>query len=436
MSQHNAEALEEGRRFSLEPVERERLLNMLGPEDENLGQIAARLGVEILNNGPHFIIKGPNKMALAAERIIKQLYLETAPIGKQRKAQFITPEKVNLAIIENTHVEADQEDSANPLDFVDQDTLLEQAENARATLKKGKDELGERGSVGTLYHKASTLKTQRGVIKARTPNQAGYIAQIIGHDVSFGIGPAGTGKTFLAVAAAVDALTRNEVRRIILTRPAVEAGEKLGFLPGDLTQKVDPYLRPLYDALFEMLGFEKVEKLIERQVIEIAPLAYMRGRTLNDSFIILDEAQNTTIEQMKMFLTRIGFNSKAVITGDPSQIDLPRNVRSGLRHAMEVLKDVDSISFTYFLSDDVVRHPVVAAIVNAYEAYDKLHAHDDDRDRGERGERGPRWERRPPRPAEQPAPEHAPAEPAPTEPAPEPAAPVAPPAPPAEAPQA
>ncbi len=431
MSQHNAEALEEGRRFSLEPVERERLLNMLGPEDENLGQIAARLGVEILNNGPHFIIKGPNKMALAAERIIKQLYLETAPIGKQRKAQFITPEKVNLAIIENTHVEADQEDSANPLDFVDQATLLEQAENARATLKKGKDEPGERGSVGALYHKASTLKTQRGVIKARTPNQAGYIAQIIGHDVSFGIGPAGTGKTFLAVAAAVDALTRNEVRRIILTRPAVEAGEKLGFLPGDLTQKVDPYLRPLYDALFEMLGFEKVEKLIERQVIEIAPLAYMRGRTLNDSFIILDEAQNTTIEQMKMFLTRIGFNSKAVITGDPSQIDLPRNVRSGLRHAMEVLKDVDSISFTYFLSDDVVRHPVVAAIVNAYDAYDKLHAHDDDRDRGERGERGPRWERRPPRPAEQPAPELAPAEPAPTEPAPEPAAPVAPPAPPA-----
>ena len=384
MTKHTSDAPEDGRRFSLEPVERERLLNMLGPEDENIHQIASRLGVEILNSGPNFIIKGQAKMATAAERIIKQLYLETAPVGKQRKAQFITPEKVNLAIIENTHVEADQEDSANPLDFVDQDTLLEQAENARATLKKG-DKKGhdddERGSVGALYHKASTLKTQRGVIKARTPNQAGYIAQIIGHDVSFGIGPAGTGKTFLAVAAAVDALTRNEVRRIILTRPAVEAGEKLGFLPGDLTQKVDPYLRPLYDALFEMLGFEKVEKLIERQVIEIAPLAYMRGRTLNDSFIILDEAQNTTIEQMKMFLTRIGFNSKAVITGDPSQIDLPRNVRSGLRHAMEVLKDVDEISFTYFLADDVVRHPVVAAIVNAYEAYDKLHANDDERER-------------------------------------------------------
>ncbi len=384
MTQHHSDAQEDVRRFSLEPVERERLLNMLGPEDENIHQIASRLGVEILNSGPNFIIKGQAKMATAAERIIKQLYLETAPVGKQRKAQFITPEKVNLAIIENTHVEADQEGSANPLDFVDQDTLLEQAENARATLKKGDKkghDDGERGSVGALYHKASTLKTQRGVIKARTPNQAGYIAQIIGHDVSFGIGPAGTGKTFLAVAAAVDALTRNEVRRIILTRPAVEAGEKLGFLPGDLTQKVDPYLRPLYDALFEMLGFEKVEKLIERQVIEIAPLAYMRGRTLNDSFIILDEAQNTTIEQMKMFLTRIGFNSKAVITGDPSQIDLPRNVRSGLRHAMEVLKDVDEISFTYFLSDDVVRHPVVAAIVNAYEAYDKLHANDEERER-------------------------------------------------------
>ena len=384
MTKHTSDAPEDGRRFSLEPVERERLLNMLGPEDENIHQIASRLGVEILNSGPNFIIKGQAKMATAAERIIKQLYLETAPVGKQRKAQFITPEKVNLAIIENTHVEADQEDSANPLDFVDQDTLLEQAENARATLKKGDKkghDDGERGSVGALYHKASTLKTQRGVIKARTPNQAGYIAQIIGHDVSFGIGPAGTGKTFLAVAAAVDALTRNEVRRIILTRPAVEAGEKLGFLPGDLTQKVDPYLRPLYDALFEMLGFEKVEKLIERQVIEIAPLAYMRGRTLNDSFIILDEAQNTTIEQMKMFLTRIGFNSKAVITGDPSQIDLPRNVRSGLRHAMEVLKDVDEISFTYFLADDVVRHPVVAAIVNAYEAYDKLHTNDDERER-------------------------------------------------------
>lgn len=385
----------DSRRFSLEPVDRNRLANVVGPEDENLKQIAQRLGVEILNSGANFSIKGTGKKAIAAERIIKQLYLETAPVGKQKKAQFITPDKVNLAIIENTHLEADHEDSPNPLDFYDQETLIEQAENARATIKKHAKEgtqaedSAERGSVGDLYHKASTLKTQRGVIKARTPNQAGYISQIISHDVSFGIGPAGTGKTFLAVAAAVDALTRNEVRRIILTRPAVEAGEKLGFLPGDLTQKVDPYLRPLYDALFEMLGFEKVEKLIERQVIEIAPLAYMRGRTLNDSFIILDEAQNTTVEQMKMFLTRIGFNSKAVITGDPSQIDLPRNVRSGLRHAMEVLEKVDAISFTYFLAQDVVRHPVVAAIVNAYDAWDKK-----EHEKEERGEGGFKSERR------------------------------------------
>lgn len=359
--------------FRLEPPDRDRLANLIGPEDENLLQIGQRLGVEIAYQGVHFHLEGSNHKALhQAERIIKQLYLETLPVGKNRKAQYITPDKVNLAIIENTHLEADN--GEHPLDFVSPEEALEHSENARAILKKqGSGEALERGSVGELYHKASTLKTQRGVIKARTPNQASYISQIVGHDVNFGIGPAGTGKTFLAVAAAVDSLTRNEVRRIILTRPAVEAGEKLGFLPGDLTQKVDPYLRPLYDALFEMLGFEKVEKLIERQVIEIAPLAYMRGRTLNDSFIILDEAQNTTIEQMKMFLTRIGFNSKAVITGDPSQVDLPRNVRSGLRHAIEVLKDVDTISFTYFKSDDVVRHPVVAAIVNAYEAYEKAH---------------------------------------------------------------
>lgn len=368
------------RDFRLEPVDRERLANLVGPEDENLIHIGQRLGVEIAYQGAHIHIEGGSHKAVQqAERIIKQLYLETSPVGKHRKAEYITPDKVNLAIIENTHVEA--AGGNQPLDFVSTEEALENTENARARLKRKAqgDDAGdsERGSVGELYHKASTLKTQRGVIKARTPNQASYISQIVGHDVNFGIGPAGTGKTFLAVAAAVDALTRNEVRRIILTRPAVEAGEKLGFLPGDLTQKVDPYLRPLYDALFEMLGFEKVEKLIERQVIEIAPLAYMRGRTLNDSFIILDEAQNTTIEQMKMFLTRIGFNSKAVITGDPSQVDLPRNVRSGLKHAIEVLKDVDTISFTYFMSADVVRHPVVAAIVNAYEAYEKAHPESD-----------------------------------------------------------
>ncbi|WP_016606632.1 PhoH family protein, partial [Yersinia pestis] len=220
------------------------------------------------------------------------------------------------------------------------------------------------------YGKAVNIQTKRGMVKPRTPNQAQYVANILDHDITFGIGPAGTGKTYLAVAAAVDALERQNVRRILLTRPAVEAGEKLGFLPGDLSQKVDPYLRPLYDALFEMLGFERVEKLIERNVIEVAPLAYMRGRTLNDAFIILDESQNTTIEQMKMFLTRIGFNSKAVITGDVTQIDLPRHQKSGLRHAIEVLSDVEELSFNFFHSEDVVRHPVVARIVIAYEAWE------------------------------------------------------------------
>ena len=208
-------------------------------------------------------------------------------------------------------------------------------------------------------------------IHPKTLGQKEYLAAIRKNAITFGVGPAGTGKTYLAVAAAVDALERQEIRRILLTRPAVEAGEKLGFLPGDLSQKVDPYLRPLYDALFEMLGFERVEKLIERQVIEIAPLAYMRGRTLNDSFIILDESQNTTTEQMKMFLTRIGFNSKAVITGDITQIDLPRNVKSGLKQVIEVLANVPEISFNFFTSSDVVRHPVVARIVQAYEKFDQ-----------------------------------------------------------------
>ncbi|PHS48904.1 MAG: nucleoside triphosphate hydrolase, partial [Alteromonas sp.] len=222
------------------------------------------------------------------------------------------------------------------------------------------------GDFGKEVH----IRTKRGVIKPRNPNQAQYVANVLNYDITFGVGPAGTGKTYLAVAAAVDALERQEIRRILLTRPAVEAGEKLGFLPGDLSQKVDPYLRPLYDALFEMLGFEKVEKLMERNVIEVAPLAYMRGRTLNDAFIILDESQNTTVEQMKMFLTRIGFNSKAVITGDITQVDLPRGARSGLRHAIEVLDNVDDISFNFFNAEDVVRHPVVARIVRAYEHYD------------------------------------------------------------------
>lgn len=330
--------------FNLEPEDKDRIAYLVGPEDENLKQLGKRLGVKITYSGAHFQVEGTSGAAKKAVKLVKSLYIDTTPLKGSKKPSEVTPDMVHLAITEVAHLEDDDIDYQNQED---------------------------RGSVGALYHKANNFKTKRGFVKARTNNQSDYINKIQAYDVSFGIGPAGTGKTYLAVAAAVDALERNQIRRIILTRPAVEAGEKLGFLPGDLSQKVDPYLRPLYDALFELLGFEKVEKLIERQIIEIAPLAYMRGRTLNDSFIILDEAQNTTVEQMKMFLTRIGFNSHAVITGDPSQIDLPRNIRSGLKHAVTVLKDVKEIGFTFFEASDVVRHPVVAAIVNAYDAYDK-----------------------------------------------------------------
>ncbi len=321
----------ETREIALEPADNQRLLSLTGPFDDNLKHLERRLGIEINRRDNRFTLSGKALCVDAAEHILKTLYVDTAPVRGQSKD--IDPEDIHLAIKESR--------------------VLEQ------TAESVPD-----------YGKAVNIQTRRGVIKPRTPNQASYIANILDHDITFGIGPAGTGKTYLAVAAAVDALERQEIRRILLTRPAVEAGEKLGFLPGDLSQKVDPYLRPLYDALFEMLGFERVEKLIERNVIEVAPLAYMRGRTLNDAFIILDESQNTTIEQMKMFLTRIGFNSKAVITGDVTQIDLPRNARSGLKHAIEVLSGVDELSFNFFHSEDVVRHPVVARIVVAYEAWE------------------------------------------------------------------
>ncbi len=321
------------REITLEPADNARLLSLCGPFDDNIKQLERRLGIEINRRDNHFKLTGRPICVTAAADILRSLYVDTAPMRGQ--IQDIEPEQIHLAIKE-----------------------------ARV-LEQSAESVPE-------YGKAVNIKTKRGVIKPRTPNQVQYIANILDHDITFGVGPAGTGKTYLAVAAAVDALERQEIRRILLTRPAVEAGEKLGFLPGDLSQKVDPYLRPLYDALFEMLGFEKVEKLIERNVIEVAPLAYMRGRTLNDAFIILDdESQNTTIEQMKMFLTRIGFNSKAVITGDVTQIDLPRNTKSGLRHAIEVLADVEEISFNFFHSEDVVRHPVVARIVNAYEAWEE-----------------------------------------------------------------
>ncbi|GAA0487013.1 MULTISPECIES: PhoH family protein [Tatumella] len=322
----------ETREIALEPADNQRLLSLTGPVDDNLKHLERRLGIEINRRDNRFTLSGKPLCVDAAEHILKNLYVETAPV--RGKSKEIDPEAIHLAIKESR--------------------VLEQTADSVPD-----------------YGKAVNIQTKRGVIKPRTPNQASYIAHILDHDITFGIGPAGTGKTYLAVAAAVDALERQEVRRILLTRPAVEAGEKLGFLPGDLSQKVDPYLRPLYDALFEMLGFERVEKLIERNVIEVAPLAYMRGRTLNDAFIILDESQNTTIEQMKMFLTRIGFNSKAVITGDVTQIDLPRNARSGLKHAIEVLSGVKELSFNFFHSEDVVRHPVVARIVVAYEAWEE-----------------------------------------------------------------
>ncbi|MGF1702809.1 PhoH family protein [Photobacterium makurazakiensis] len=317
--------------FNLEPANNQRLSSLCGPFDDNIKQLERRLGVEINHRSSSFSVVGQPHTADAAADIIKTLYVDTAPV--RNTIPDIEPDQIHLAIKESGVLEQSTESSIP-------------------------------------YGKEVTIKTKKGVIKPRTPNQAQYISNMVRHDITFGIGPAGTGKTYLAVAAAVDALERQEIRRILLTRPAVEAGEKLGFLPGDLSQKVDPYLRPLYDALFEMLGFERVEKLIERNVIEVAPLAYMRGRTLNDAFIILDESQNTTVEQMKMFLTRIGFNSRAVITGDVTQIDLPRGARSGLRHAIEVLSDVDEISFNFFLADDVVRHPVVARIVQAYEVWE------------------------------------------------------------------
>ena len=317
----------------LEPADNKRLASLCGPYDDNIKHLERRLGIEISYRNNEFKILGPGPQTAVAVDILKDLYVETQAI--RGVVPDIEASMVHLAIVESN--------------------ALEIVENHQ----------------GHQFGKEMLIKTKRGVIKPRNENQSQYVANIVNHDIAFGVGPAGTGKTYLAVACAVDALERQEIRRILLTRPAVEAGEKLGFLPGDLSQKVHPYLRPLYDALFEMLGFEKVEKLLERNVIEVAPLAYMRGRTLNDAFIILDESQNTTVEQMKMFLTRIGFNSKAVITGDITQVDLPRGVRSGLRHAIEVLKDVNDIAFNFFSANDVVRHPVVARIVMAYEEHER-----------------------------------------------------------------
>lgn len=321
--------------LDLVPASSQRLAVLCGAFDDNIKQIERRLGVEIIYKNEHFQIIGEHRYAQACSDLLKNLYIETLPV--KGKTPSLAAEDVHLGL----------------QDLISNHRLLEVKSVEQESLQ------------------ILSIKTKRGVIKPRGENQSKYVSNILKNDISFGVGPAGTGKTYLAVACAIEALERQEVRRILLTRPAVEAGEKLGFLPGDLSQKVDPYLRPLYDALFEMLGFEKVEKLIERNVIEIAPLAYMRGRTLNDAFVILDESQNTTVEQMKMFLTRIGFNSTAVITGDITQIDLPRHQKSGLRHAIEVLGDVDEVSFNFFMADDIVRHPVVARIVKAYELFER-----------------------------------------------------------------
>jgi phosphate starvation-inducible PhoH-like protein len=311
--------------LALEPNDGERLASLSGPFAEHLRQIELRLGVEIANRGNLFRVSGAAHAVKIAERVLRDLYEAT-------ENEALSGAQINLRLSES-----------------------------------GIDALDAKAAEGA--HDIA-VKVKRGTIRGRGANQVRYLHAIARHDINFGIGPAGTGKTYLAVAMAVEALNENRAQRLILVRPAVEAGEKLGFLPGDLTQKVDPYLRPLYDALYEMLGIDRVTKLIERNVIEIAPLAYMRGRTLNDSFVILDEAQNTTCEQMKMFLTRIGFGSVAVVTGDITQIDLARHVKSGLRDAIDVLRNVDGISFTFFTAKDVVRHPLVQRIVRAYEAHE------------------------------------------------------------------
>lgn len=308
--------------IELEPADTERLMNLSGQFDQHLRQLEHRLGVDLYNRGNVFQITGTAQATQLAANLLRDLYRETSN-------NVLNPESIHLFLQE-----------AN-LDKVQSNT---------------EDDV--------------RIRTRRGFIKPKGLAQSRYIQNIRTHDITFGVGPAGTGKTWLAVACAVEALERDEVRRLVLVRPAVEAGERLGFLPGDLNQKIDPYLRPMYDALYEMLGIEKVNKLIERNVIEVAPLAYMRGRTLNDAFILLDEAQNTTTEQMKMFLTRLGFGSSAVITGDITQIDLPRNQKSGLKQAVEILEGVKGISFNWFSGRDVVRHKLVQRIVEAYDNHD------------------------------------------------------------------
>jgi phosphate starvation-inducible PhoH-like protein len=328
--------------LKLEPADSSRLAKLCGQFDEHLRQIEDKLDVQIANRGNAFELTGHPTQVSTATSVLNKLYKDT------HNQHHLTPDDVHLLLREclmNSNDPAPA--SHNP---------LTESVNTSSQSDQDSAELA--------------IRTRKGMIKPRGDSQKNYVRHIMRHDINFGIGPAGTGKTYLAVACAVEALESESVRRILLVRPAVEAGEKLGFLPGDLAEKINPYLRPLYDALYEMLGFERVAKFIDRQIIEVAPLAYMRGRTLNNAFIILDESQNTTKEQMKMFLTRIGFGSKAVITGDYTQIDLPRGTKSGLVHAMEVLDGVDGIGFSHFQSKDVVRHTLVQRIVEAYDKHE------------------------------------------------------------------
>lgn len=324
--------------LELTPNDTRRLATLCGQFDEHLRHIERRLNIEIRNRGNQFSLSGELPNIQNAARLLKSLYRDTD------QGADLTPDEIHLAL---------QQSQAE----INNEPTMSEASNSNAPQTE-------------QFQPLTLIRTKKCTVKPRGDHQQVYVRAVQTNDINFGVGPAGTGKTYLAVACAVESLLKEEVERILLVRPAVEAGEKLGFLPGDLAQKVDPYLRPLYDALYEMLGFDTVGKLIDRNVIEVAPLAYMRGRTLNNSFIILDESQNTTREQMKMFLTRIGFGSTAVITGDPSQIDLPRGQASGLRHAIEVLENVNGISFTHFNAKDVVRHPLVQRIVEAYDAMD------------------------------------------------------------------
>lgn len=351
------------------------LANLCGPLDENLEQIAQAWGVKIGRHGSRFTIEGNeteeaihalmvfHRRARHTELTIDDIQLGIVELKSQREDK---PQRtIDTGASSSRSVASTKKSSENLANYGFQ-TPAEQLKAYKELAQEANEDAIDLDEA----HPTFNLRVRRTNLRPRTPRQRQYLEQILNADITFGVGPAGTGKTWLAVACAIDALERDNVQRIILTRPAVEAGERLGFLPGDLAQKVDPYLRPLYDALYDLMGFEKVQKLFEKQTIEIAPLAYMRGRTLNHAFVILDEAQNTTPEQMKMFLTRIGFGSKAVITGDPSQVDLPKGQFSGLMHSLNILKSVDGIKTTIFNSKDVVRHPLVARIIEAYESVD------------------------------------------------------------------